>query len=134
MADPHHVPLPPSRGSLDSNHGDLDGRPAGPLSAPPHLASLAESEDPTSRDASPPPDQPRQPTSAPDEPEQEEELRLEVENGARGADSDERIRALEDELDRTREDRDAWEAQYQSLLAKLTAMRQTVGDKLKQDA
>ncbi|GAA5928671.1 uncharacterized protein JCM15063_003935 [Sporobolomyces koalae] len=112
MADPHAVPLPPSRGSLDSTRGDYEPthRTLASTSATPHLDPLAEDHTAESVQEESTEAQPAQ------------------------FDEDERIRTLEDELDRTRQDRDAWEAQYQSLLAKLTAMRNTVGDKLKQDA
>ncbi|KIY47386.1 hypothetical protein FISHEDRAFT_27774, partial [Fistulina hepatica ATCC 64428] len=42
--------------------------------------------------------------------------------------------ALQAELKRTREEKDALAAQYHNLLAKLTNMRTTLGNKLKQDA
>ncbi|KAK4056841.1 hypothetical protein OIO90_002091 [Microbotryomycetes sp. JL221] len=45
-----------------------------------------------------------------------------------------RIQWLQDELDRTRQDRDDFENQYRGLLSKLTTMRNTLGDKLRQDA
>lgn len=114
MADPHAVPLPPSRGSLDSNRGEFDHRSTHSLS---HLPPLAEQ--------TPPPGE--------HQGEGEEEQGYSAENGGT-EEENERIRILEEELDRTREDRDAWENQYQGLLAKLTTMRNTVGDKLKQDA
>lgn len=41
---------------------------------------------------------------------------------------------LLDELQRTREDRDGFEGQYKGLLAKLTQMRTTLGQRLRQDA
>lgn len=44
------------------------------------------------------------------------------------------ITKLQRELDRTREEKDALAAQYRNLLAKLTTMRTTLGNKLKQDA
>ncbi|GAA5981922.1 hypothetical protein JCM10908_004667 [Rhodotorula pacifica] len=170
MGDPHAVPLPASRGSLDSVRGSdsLHGRvastsrsAAGPLDsvdedqtagdeawfadgdeheqplAPPDEQDdsaqqpEAEEEPPVGDavsvavDASG--DQPADPpqTPPPDEP---------VAYADEGTEDDERTRALEDELERTRADRDAWEEQYQGLLAKLTTMRSTVGDKLRQDA
>ncbi|GAA5971497.1 hypothetical protein JCM3765_007008 [Sporobolomyces pararoseus] len=115
MADPHAVPLPPSRGSLDSVRGGDYSHST--HQQPPQLDSLAEQD-------------PAEPTEQLEgEAEQENGQEYEAEEA-----EDERIRTLEDELDRTRQDRDAWEQQYQSLLAKLTTMRQTVGDKIKQDA
>lgn len=120
MADPHAVPLPPSRGSLDSNRGS-EGGPAHPhpASHSTQLDSLPEQD--THEDAGQ--------NGADEMPDNSTGL-----SGQAAEDEDERIRTLEDELDRTRQDRDAWEQQYQSLLAKLTTMRQTVGDKIKQDA
>ena len=44
------------------------------------------------------------------------------------------IQRLERELQRTREEKDALATQYRSLLAKLTTMRTTLGNKLQQDA
>ena len=41
---------------------------------------------------------------------------------------------LEQELQRTREEKDALATQYRNLLAKLTTMRTTLGNKLQQDA
>ncbi|GAA5909812.1 uncharacterized protein JCM6883_003101 [Sporobolomyces salmoneus] len=112
MADPHAVPLPPSRGSLDSNRGGGEYVHQ-QLSHASHLDPLTE----------------------------QDSLETTIENGAheeaeqvQTGEEDERIRTLEDELERTRQDRDAWEQQYQSLMAKLTTMRQTVGDKIQQDA
>lgn len=47
---------------------------------------------------------------------------------------DERIRILEDDLEAMRQEKEALGNQYRSLLGKLTAMRTTLGDKLKEDA
>ena len=44
------------------------------------------------------------------------------------------IQRLQHELQRTKEEKDTLAAQYRSLLAKLTTMRTTLGNKLKQDA
>ncbi|CAL1699133.1 unnamed protein product [Somion occarium] len=44
------------------------------------------------------------------------------------------IQRLQRELERTREEKDNLAAQYRNLLAKLTTMRTTLGNKLKQDA
>ena len=44
------------------------------------------------------------------------------------------IQRLEQELQRTREEKDTLATQYRNLLAKLTTMRTTLGNKLKQDA
>ncbi|GAA5997832.1 uncharacterized protein JCM10292_006843 [Rhodotorula paludigena] len=150
MADPHSVPLPPSRGSLDAPRPpDAAPRPAHPLPAVDEGADdndAAWFED--GADAAPPPEDDPAPTDEQPEPVQREEDAVEdvADDGGGGSGDaqdppaaayegeDERTRALEDELDRTRMDRDAWEAQYQGLLAKLTAMRNTLGDKLKQDA
>ncbi|KAJ1311845.1 hypothetical protein OPQ81_010306 [Rhizoctonia solani] len=48
--------------------------------------------------------------------------------------SDERIAQLEQELEKTRAESDSWAEQYRTLLAKLTTMRTTLGNKLQQDA
>jgi hypothetical protein len=44
------------------------------------------------------------------------------------------VERLERELERTREEKEALASQYRNLLAKLTAMRTTLGNKLKEDA
>ncbi|KAI0718772.1 hypothetical protein C8T65DRAFT_638047 [Cerioporus squamosus] len=44
------------------------------------------------------------------------------------------VQRLEQELQRTREEKDTLATQYRNLLAKLTTMRTTLGNKLKQDA
>lgn len=44
------------------------------------------------------------------------------------------VEALHAELERTREERDSFEGQYKGLLGKLTQMRSTLGDRLRQDA
>ncbi|UZJ57118.1 hypothetical protein CBS101457_006438 [Exobasidium rhododendri] len=44
------------------------------------------------------------------------------------------IKSLQDELVRAREERDSFESQYRGLLAKLSQMRSTLGDRLRQDA
>ncbi|TCD66904.1 hypothetical protein EIP91_000743 [Steccherinum ochraceum] len=44
------------------------------------------------------------------------------------------IQRLQHELHRTKEEKEALAAQYRNLLSKLTAMRQSLGNKLKQDA
>ncbi|KAI5477671.1 Golgi matrix protein [Pseudohyphozyma bogoriensis] len=109
---PADVPLPPSRDSLDLAPDDR------------HAAALTNG----------------QPSLAPLE---EEEHESHAANGSSeahheqpgaGGEEDERIRSLQEELERTRGEKEAFEAQYRSLLGKLTAMRNTLGDKLKQDA
>ena len=45
-----------------------------------------------------------------------------------------RIAQLEGELERVTDERNGLEAQYRNLLSKLTSMRNTLGDKLRQDA
>ena len=45
-----------------------------------------------------------------------------------------RIRQLEDELDTVRGEKENLGNQYRTLLGKLTAMRQSLGDKLREDA
>jgi predicted nucleic acid-binding Zn-ribbon protein len=47
---------------------------------------------------------------------------------------DDRIRDLEDELARVRDEKDALDGQYRGLLGKLTMMRKSLGDKLREDA
>ena len=49
-------------------------------------------------------------------------------------DNDERIRQLEEELEAVRGEKDVLGNQYRTLLGKLTAMRQSLGDKLREDA
>lgn len=44
------------------------------------------------------------------------------------------IQRLQSELERTQEEKEKLAAQYQNLLSKLTTMRTTLGNKLKQDA
>lgn len=44
------------------------------------------------------------------------------------------VERLQRELDRTKEEKESLEAQYRNLLSKLTTMRTTLGNKLKQDA
>ncbi|KAG6854485.1 hypothetical protein C0991_006087 [Blastosporella zonata] len=56
-------------------------------------------------------------------------------NGDSGDDTnDDPITKLQRELERTREEKDTLATQYSNLLAKLTTMRTTLGNKLKQDA
>ncbi|KAI0763500.1 hypothetical protein BD413DRAFT_616374 [Trametes elegans] len=57
-------------------------------------------------------------------------------NGDAHQDSDDLdpVQRLERELQRTRDEKDALATQYRNLLAKLTMMRTTLGNKLKQDA
>lgn len=56
-------------------------------------------------------------------------------NGGDNTDEQEdRVTKLQRELDRTRQEKEALAAQYQTLLARLTQMRTTLGNKLKQDA
>ncbi len=45
-----------------------------------------------------------------------------------------RIATLEHDLERTQDEREALANQYRTLLGKLTAMRQSLGDKLREDA
>ena len=44
------------------------------------------------------------------------------------------VQRLQRELERTKQEKDALAAQYRTLLSKLTTMRQTLGNKLQQDA
>ena len=59
-------------------------------------------------------------------------------NGAAHADEDDAsldpVARLQRELQRTRDEKDALAGQYRTLLGKLTAMRTTLGNKLRQDA
>ena len=54
-------------------------------------------------------------------------------NGRKHAGSDPLLR-LQEELERTKEEKETLAAQYRNLLGKLTTMRTTLGNKLKQDA
>lgn len=54
--------------------------------------------------------------------------------GAGAEGGDDRIRELEDELARVRDEKDALDGQYRSLLGKLTTMRKSLGEKLREDA
>ncbi|KAJ7598831.1 hypothetical protein C8J56DRAFT_769797 [Mycena floridula] len=78
------------------------------------------------------------------------ELRLSVDGGERGSspapvaanghaklngeDDESFVNRLQKELDKTRDEKEHLATQYRNLLAKLTAMRSTLGNKLKQDA
>lgn len=157
MADPHSVPLPQSRGSLDAP------RPAPSPSIDPlpalheHSASVDntpqddEDEDDGAAEwdiSVPPVEADEEPVTIEDQvgeapageeeglvEQVQEELAPEPEAPVEYAQADdERVRLLEDELERARADRDAFESQYQGLLGKLTTMRNTLGEKLKQDA
>ena len=47
---------------------------------------------------------------------------------------EERMTELEAELERTREERDNYAAQYRTLLSRIQTMKNTLGNKLKEDA
>lgn len=49
-------------------------------------------------------------------------------------DSSDRLSQLQSELDKVTNERDTFQSQYRGLLSKLTNMRATLGDKLRQDA
>lgn len=49
-------------------------------------------------------------------------------------DGDDPVNKLQRELDRTKEEKETLAAQYRNLLAKLTQMRTSLGNKLQQDA
>lgn len=161
MTEPHDVPLPPSRGSLDSVRDSGGGGGAHRATAstlrngPSALEAVDEGGTDAAGDAgwfeeqTQPPEDAEGPAEGPPEGETEDPDQQQHHRDATSGDDqdpangevspdegdmDERTRALEDELERTRADRDAWEEQYQGLLAKLTTMRNTVGDKLRQDA
>jgi hypothetical protein len=56
-------------------------------------------------------------------------------NGRTSSDSEsDPVAQLQQELDRTKEEKEALAGQYRNLLAKLTTMRTTLGNKLQQDA
>ncbi|KDE07565.1 hypothetical protein MVLG_02234 [Microbotryum lychnidis-dioicae p1A1 Lamole] len=76
------------------------------------------------------------PQEAPTEEEAHHPEEHEHEHGEAGPilDGTDRVAELEWELQRTREDKQAFEDKYNGLLSKLTTMRNTLGDKLKQDA
>lgn len=163
MSEPHNVPLPASRGSLDSvrgheSHQSVTGASlrSGQLAEPLQIVDEGENGDgddawfPDSADQEQPTEEeeelPAEDAAPRDGDEADEREHVDasgdgpdppppVDDAAPyDGDADDRMRALEDELERTRADRDAWEEQYQALLAKLTTMRNTVGDKLRQDA
>jgi uncharacterized coiled-coil protein SlyX len=50
------------------------------------------------------------------------------------ASPEDKIARLEDELAQTRQEKEVLRNQYSSLLGKLTAMRKSLGDKLREDA
>ncbi|OJT12119.1 GRIP domain-containing protein [Trametes pubescens] len=100
------------------------------MSSSPSLSDVASNDDPTSRRSldgerilgSPPPLNGLSGKPSP--------------NGDAHQDSDnlDPMQRLERELQRTREEKDTLATQYRNLLAKLTTMRTTLGNKLKQDA
>jgi uncharacterized protein YlxW (UPF0749 family) len=56
-------------------------------------------------------------------------------NGKQNEDDDgDQVERLQRELEQTREEKETLATQYRNLLAKLTQMRTTLGNKLKQDA
>ncbi|KWU46273.1 hypothetical protein RHOSPDRAFT_15399 [Rhodotorula sp. JG-1b] len=138
MSDPHSVPLPASRDSLDSVRGMDSLHPGGDEAwFQEEGVEVDQSAQEHEKPAADPPqavDEEEEQPLPPSGDDERHDLAPNDENAYGQGDADERTRALEDELERTRADRDAWEEQYQGLLAKLTTMRSTVGDKLRQDA
>lgn len=55
-------------------------------------------------------------------------------NGSDDSEDLDPVERLQKELNRTKEEKDALASQYRTLLSRLTAMRDTLGNKLKQDA
>lgn len=55
-------------------------------------------------------------------------------DGEDGEIAESSIKALKDELVRVKEERNSYESQYRGLLGKLSQMRSTLGDRLRQDA
>ena len=88
------------------SNGSAPQPDAGPSSPPPPPATETESESP--------------PTGT-------EEPTLSTEDASR-------IAQLEDELEAVRGEKETLGNQYRALLGKLTAMRQSLGDKLREDA
>ena len=58
----------------------------------------------------------------------------EGQNGQDEAEEMDPIEKLQQELERTRQEREEFASQYRNLLARLNTMRSTLGNKLKQDA
>lgn len=53
---------------------------------------------------------------------------------ANGHESDDPLERLQQELDKSNKEKESLQTQYRNLLAKLTQMRNTLGNKLQQDA
>jgi multidrug resistance efflux pump len=70
----------------------------------------------------------------PDSPESPDAPELPKTNGITNGEDNSAVVRLKDELEQVKADKAALEVQYNTLLAKLTAMRTTVGERLKQDA
>jgi len=57
-----------------------------------------------------------------------------VSGATNGHESDDPLERLQQELDKSNKEKEALQTQYRNLLAKLTQMRNTLGNKLQQDA
>lgn len=124
------TPLPISRMSLDESDGYSERHPA---ASPPYNAmnGLVVHEDAEEHD--------ERGSSISEASHNHLAPQDEVTPGSRrqssgSQDEGSRIQSLEAELDRVANEKDHLEAQYRGLLAKLTTMRSTLGEKLRQDA
>jgi len=55
-------------------------------------------------------------------------------NGSHSSSDSQKVEEMKSELEKAKEERDSFESQYKGLLGKLTQMRTTLGDRLRQDA
>ncbi|KAL8293284.1 hypothetical protein RQP46_000978 [Phenoliferia psychrophenolica] len=132
--DEREGPSPASNGHAHSHSASLSlSSPAPPPPSdtrpPPPAAAAA----PTPTFSPPPPLAPPLPLSNSNHYSNHSDQDQDGARGEAGGES-KRVRELDEELVRTRREKEALEAQYTNLLGKLTTMRATVGDKLKQDA
>lgn len=111
---------------METTHPPVHESLVDPEDAPPPSSLMNGIIDPVEGEAI----QPSAPLSA----EPEVPHRYSLEPGGREEALIAKLRAVALELETTRADKTMFEAQYNSLLGKLTTMRNTLGDKLKQDA